>query len=229
LDVFSLKDVIAVCRIFPRRKLLLKATFVTFFRVLLVFITVALFDRGVTFNAIATCLIACIIAMDGLDGYIARKYGETSRQGAVFDILGDRIVENVLWIYFACIGEFPFWIPVTVITRDVVVDNIRSLWRNNHAKGDVGKVPCKFKLEQGFVRRCQGCLLYLHWPADYFGKCQRLGTLVRLPGAYKVHTCIHHRGLLYTQGTACCLGGSRIPLQQRKINILRLHDKSCHL
>ncbi|OHB37520.1 MAG: hypothetical protein A3C38_03295 [Planctomycetes bacterium RIFCSPHIGHO2_02_FULL_50_42] len=127
MDVFSLKDVIAVCRIFPRRKLLLKATFVTFFRVLLVFITVALFDRGVTFNAIATCLIACIIAMDGLDGYIARKYGETSRQGAVFDILGDRIVENVLWIYFACIGEFPFWIPVTVITRDVVVDNIRSL------------------------------------------------------------------------------------------------------
>lgn len=107
--------------------MLLKATFVTLLRILLVFITVALFRRGVTFNAIATLLIACIIAMDALDGYIARKYGETSKQGAVFDILGDRIVENVLWIYFACIEEFPFWIPIIVITRDVVVDNIRSL------------------------------------------------------------------------------------------------------
>ncbi|MFQ5861726.1 MAG: CDP-alcohol phosphatidyltransferase family protein [Candidatus Brocadiales bacterium] len=105
----------------------MKATFITLLRVLLVFIIIALFQRGVTFNAIATFLIGCIIAMDALDGYIARRYGETSKQGAVFDILGDRIVENVLWIYFACIGEYSFWIPLIVITRDVIVDNIRSL------------------------------------------------------------------------------------------------------
>ncbi len=105
----------------------LKATFVTIIRVLLIFVAVALFGRGVTLNATATLLIACVIAMDALDGYVARRYGETSKQGAVFDILGDRIVESVLWIYFACIGEYPFWIPIVVITRAVVVDNIRSL------------------------------------------------------------------------------------------------------
>lgn len=105
----------------------MKATFVTLLRVCLVFVIVVLFHRGVTFNAIATVLIGCIIVMDALDGYIARRYGETSKQGAVLDILGDRIVENVLWIYFACIGEYSFWVPIIVITRDVVVDNIRSL------------------------------------------------------------------------------------------------------
>lgn len=105
----------------------MKATFVTLFRVLLVFVIVALFNRGVTLNAIATFLVVCIISMDALDGYIARRYGETSKQGAVFDILGDRIVENVLWIYFACVGEYSFWIPLIVITRDVIVDNIRGL------------------------------------------------------------------------------------------------------
>ncbi len=105
----------------------MKATFVTIFRILLVFVIIALFGYGPTFNAAATLLIPCVIAMDALDGYIARRYGETSKRGAVFDILGDRIVENVLWIYFACIGEFPFWVPIIVITRDVVVDNIRGL------------------------------------------------------------------------------------------------------
>lgn len=121
-----MKEYNAVCRIFFGRKAFLKATFVTILRILLVFVTIALLGHGTTLNAIATFLIACIIAMDALDGYIARRYGETSRQGAVFDILGDRIVENVLWIYFACVGEFPFWIPIIVITRDVVVDNIRG-------------------------------------------------------------------------------------------------------
>lgn len=122
-----MKDHAAVCRIFPRRKASLKATSITLLRIFLVFVTVAMFGRGVTFNAIATLLIPCIIAMDALDGYIARRYGETSKQGALFDILGDRIVENVLWVYFACIGEYPFWIPIVVITRAVIVDNIRSL------------------------------------------------------------------------------------------------------
>lgn len=105
----------------------MKANLVTLLRICLVFVVVCLFNRGYTFNVVATLLVAFIIAMDALDGYIARLYGEISDHGAVFDILGDRIVENVLWIYFACIGEYSFWIPVIVITRDVIVDNLRSL------------------------------------------------------------------------------------------------------
>ena len=31
--------------------------------------------------------------MDGLDGYVARKFNETSKLGAVLDIMGDRIAE----------------------------------------------------------------------------------------------------------------------------------------
>jgi CDP-diacylglycerol--glycerol-3-phosphate 3-phosphatidyltransferase len=105
----------------------LKAALVTLSRIILVFVIVALFQRGFYLNALATILTGVIIAMDALDGYIARRYGETSAQGAVFDILGDRIVENVLWIYFACVGEYSFWVPTIVITRDVIVDNLRSM------------------------------------------------------------------------------------------------------
>ncbi len=105
----------------------MKAALITLTRVILVFVIVTLFDRGFYLNALATVLTGIVIAMDALDGYIARLYGETSDQGAVFDIVGDRIVENVLWIYFACVGEYSFWVPAIVITRDVVVDNLRSM------------------------------------------------------------------------------------------------------
>ena len=105
----------------------MKAAIITLSRVILVFVIVALFQRGYYLNALATLLTAVIITMDALDGYIARQYGETSAQGAALDILGDRIVENVLWIYFACVGEYSFWVPVIVISRDVVVDNLRSM------------------------------------------------------------------------------------------------------
>ncbi len=105
----------------------MKAAIVTLCRIVLVFVIVALFQRGYYLNALATVLTCIVIAMDALDGYVARRYGETSDQGAVFDILGDRIVENVLWIYFACVGEYSFWIPLIVISRDIIVDNLRSM------------------------------------------------------------------------------------------------------
>ncbi len=123
---FPLKDSLRGSRIFEGGQDL-KAAVVTLSRVILVFVIVTLYQRGFYLNVLATFLTGIIIAMDALDGYIARRYGETSAQGAVFDILGDRIVENVLWIYFACVGEYSFWVPAIVITRDVVVDNLRSM------------------------------------------------------------------------------------------------------
>src|SRR3546814_3442538 len=42
-------------------------------------------------------LLLLIISLDGLDGWVARRRGETSVFGAVFDIAADRVVEAVLW------------------------------------------------------------------------------------------------------------------------------------
>ena len=44
--------------------------------------------------------------MDGVDGYIARKYNQASELGSVLDIMGDRIVEASYWIAFAVFGTF---------------------------------------------------------------------------------------------------------------------------
>jgi len=70
-------------------------------------------------------LLLLIIALDGLDGYVARRRGETSRFGAIFDIAVDRVVENVLWVVLAHLGLIPVWVAIVFVTRGSIVDSIR--------------------------------------------------------------------------------------------------------
>ena len=75
------------------------ANFITILRIILAIITVSLlFVQTVPVYILAFVLTVLVIWMDGLDGYVARKFNESSRFGAVLDILGDRIVENIYWI-----------------------------------------------------------------------------------------------------------------------------------
>jgi CDP-diacylglycerol--glycerol-3-phosphate 3-phosphatidyltransferase len=104
------------------------ANLITVGRICLLFVTVALIYFG-TVGVIAICmpLVAITFALDGFDGWVARRRAESSQFGAVFDIAGDRIVENVLWVVFADLNLVPIWVPLLVITRGFVVDGLRSL------------------------------------------------------------------------------------------------------
>lgn len=104
------------------------ANAITIGRLLLLFVVVWLIYHG-SVQVIAWCmlLLAFVIAADGIDGWVARKRNETSTFGAVFDIAGDRIVENVLWIIFADLDLIPIWVPILVISRGFIVDGLRSL------------------------------------------------------------------------------------------------------
>ncbi len=112
------------------------ANIITLIRLFLVFVVVALFNLNFYANVAMFALTIIIIAMDWADGYVARKRGESSDFGALFDIAGDRIVENVLWIYFAVIRMVPFWVPMLVLTRGFVTDLLRSI-----AFATKGKTP----------------------------------------------------------------------------------------
>lgn len=68
-----------------------------------------------------------VIWLDGLDGYVARKLGESSAFGALWDILCDRVVEQVYWIAFAVLGWVPVWMALVVVVRGVLVDGLRSV------------------------------------------------------------------------------------------------------
>jgi phosphatidylglycerophosphate synthase len=85
-----------------------------------------LYLPGATPKIIAVPLIIVLIAMDTLDGIIARVRHETSLLGSVLDIMADRSVEIALWICFAHLHLVPVVIPLTFAVRGVIVDSLRS-------------------------------------------------------------------------------------------------------
>ncbi len=104
------------------------ANFITIMRIILAIITVCLlFIKTTPIYIAAFILTVLVIWMDGLDGYVARKFNESSKFGAVLDILGDRIVENIYWITFCALSIIPAWIPIVVVTRGILTDGVRSL------------------------------------------------------------------------------------------------------
>lgn len=104
------------------------ANLITVGRLILLFIVIWMIYVG-NVQMIEACMLLIIVvfASDGLDGWVARKRGSTSPFGAVFDIAGDRIVENVLWVMFADLDLVPVWVPLMVLTRGFMVDGLRSL------------------------------------------------------------------------------------------------------
>jgi CDP-diacylglycerol--glycerol-3-phosphate 3-phosphatidyltransferase len=106
---------------------LTRANLVAITRATFAFLAVAiLFHRGDLYPLAAVLTITSIL-MDGLDGWVARRYGEVSRLGAVIDILTDRIVELTYWIAFAALHWIPAWIPIVVAVRGLLVDGARAV------------------------------------------------------------------------------------------------------
>src|SRR5215204_5216060 len=100
---------------------------ITLVRLLLCFVSIALFQAGFAAGVAALALLVVVLALDGVDGYVARRSGRASAAGAAFDIAADRIVESVYWIFFAAAGLLSFWIPVIVIARGGLTDFLRAI------------------------------------------------------------------------------------------------------
>ncbi len=104
------------------------ANLITVGRIGLLFVGVWLLFRPEYAALLAAAAVALVVvAADGLDGWVARARGETSRFGAVFDIVGDRIVEAAYLVTFAYLGTIPLWIPLLVLSRGFLVDGLRGL------------------------------------------------------------------------------------------------------
>ena len=106
----------------------MQANIITLTRIVLVFFVVAFFQINSVYTRLfATVLAVFVIYMDSLDGYVARKLKISSDFGALFDITGDRIIENVFWIYYSWAGVISYWVPIIVISRGFLVDSVRTV------------------------------------------------------------------------------------------------------
>ncbi|MBI3662714.1 MAG: CDP-alcohol phosphatidyltransferase family protein [Acidobacteria bacterium] len=100
---------------------------ITVLRVLAALAAVALFGRGASANLAAVALTVAAIVLDAVDGWVARRKNLSTPLGAQFDILGDRVVENLYFTYFAVCGLIPVWVPVLFFVRGAATDFVRGI------------------------------------------------------------------------------------------------------
>lgn len=66
------------------------------------------------------CLVLAGLS-DGLDGFLARRFGWTTPLGAILDPLADKLFISVLMIMFAMKGHIPLWLMWLVLGRDLLI------------------------------------------------------------------------------------------------------------
>lgn len=104
---------------------------VTILRILLIpFFVVELIYYLQTGNEIHRLLallsFAITAILDGVDGYIARRYNQKSELGAILDPLADKflLVSAIVTLSFnrsPYLGQIPLWLTGTVLGRDVLL------------------------------------------------------------------------------------------------------------
>lgn len=69
----------------------------------------------------ALVLFAIAGLTDGIDGYLARRFGWMSKLGGWLDPVADKLMQVSAYIMLTWLGLIPLWILIAVILRDVVI------------------------------------------------------------------------------------------------------------
>jgi cardiolipin synthase (CMP-forming) len=89
------------------------------FRMLLVVPVAWLLARGEYWATLWVFAVAA--ASDGLDGFLAKRFGWTSELGKILDPLADKILLVSVFIALAVLGLVPVWLAGAAVARDVVI------------------------------------------------------------------------------------------------------------
>lgn len=66
-------------------------------------------------------VFAFAAATDGLDGFLAKRFGWTSELGKILDPLADKILLVGVFVTLALMGWVPLWLAATAVARDVII------------------------------------------------------------------------------------------------------------
>jgi cardiolipin synthase len=88
-------------------------------RIALTVPTVVAIERGEHVLALALFTVAAV--SDGLDGYLAKRFGWQTYLGRVLDPLADKILLVAAFLACTWQGMVPVWLATAVIARDVML------------------------------------------------------------------------------------------------------------
>lgn len=182
------------------------ANLITTLRIVLVLVLVGLiYQLSPAWQLFNAVLLVVIFILDGVDGYVARKWNETSTFGAAYDVAADRVVENSMWIVFTHLGYTPVWVPIVFVSRGFVVDVIRTRVRLrgqtpfSMLRGPVGRLLVAgraMRFLYGAVKAAAfGWILLLRggrelWPEWWADWSTRLSTVTQILVISAVTLCV---------------------------------------
>jgi cardiolipin synthase (CMP-forming) len=88
-------------------------------RIALVWPIAAALDAGEQLAALSLFVAAAV--SDGLDGYLAKRFGWSSELGRFLDPLADKLLLVTVFIESAWLGLVPWWLTAAVVARDVMI------------------------------------------------------------------------------------------------------------
>ncbi|HEY1330409.1 MAG TPA: CDP-diacylglycerol--glycerol-3-phosphate 3-phosphatidyltransferase [Actinomycetota bacterium] len=126
-------------------------------RIALVPVLVGLILAGGDAGSIAAAAVFVAgAASDGLDGYLARRQGATTRTGQWLDPLADKALVAAPLITLSALGRLPWWATVVIVVREVGVAVLRVLLG---ARGR--SMPATFPAKVKTVAQILAITLYL--------------------------------------------------------------------
>lgn len=130
------------------------ANLVTCLRIALIPVFITIYYSNIPWSHAIACVIfstACF--SDFLDGYLARKYNQTSRFGAFLDPVADKLLVTVTIVVVASTYTSPWFIgpAVFMVAREVLISGLREWMATNNerdtvAVGYMGKVKTSLQM-----------------------------------------------------------------------------------
>lgn len=100
---------------------------ITIFRLFLIPVFVAAFFIGENGYMLSGVIFILASFTDFLDGYLARKYNETTNLGAFLDPVADKVLVFAALILLAESAVIPSWSVILIIGRETLINGFRLI------------------------------------------------------------------------------------------------------
>lgn len=99
---------------------------ITIFRIILIPIIVVLMLTNIPYGGSLAAGIFLFAALtDSLDGYLARRWKQTTKLGAILDPVADKLLITAALISLVELGKLSGWIAIVIIGREFAVTGLR--------------------------------------------------------------------------------------------------------
>jgi len=104
---------------------------ITFLRILFVpLVVIALLSASRHAGELAAAILIVGSITDWLDGYFARKRGQSTAVGKLLDPIADKLLVLGALVPLVGLGRVPAWIVVVIVGREIAVTGLRSIAAN---------------------------------------------------------------------------------------------------